>query len=83
MNHGPDILHWWQQYDQRHDQGRKVSAVGDTVKLILKAIADSSNNKFLIDGFPRNDENREVWDRVVRSASFDPISRSHFSIAFV
>lgn len=35
-----------------------------TVKLILKAIADSSNNKFLIDGFPRNDENREVWDRV-------------------
>jgi len=36
-----------------------------TVKLILKAISESSNNKFLIDGFPRNDENREVWDRVV------------------
>lgn len=35
-----------------------------TVKLILKAISKSSNNKFLIDGFPRNDENREVWDRV-------------------
>jgi len=35
-----------------------------TVKLILKAISESSNNKFLIDGFPRNDENREVWDRV-------------------
>lgn len=36
-----------------------------TAKLILKAISKSSNNKFLIDGFPRNDENREVWDRVV------------------
>lgn len=43
-----------------------------TVKLILKAISKSSNNKFLIDGFPRNDENREVWDRVVRDiAPFD------------
>ena len=39
-------------------------------KLILKAISQSSNNKFLIDGFPRNDENREVWDRVVRNAIF-------------
>jgi hypothetical protein len=35
-----------------------------TAKLILKAISNSSNNKFLIDGFPRNDENREIWDRV-------------------
>ncbi|KAG0605816.1 hypothetical protein M758_9G089800 [Ceratodon purpureus] len=35
-----------------------------TAKLILKAISKSSNNKFLIDGFPRNDENRVVWDRV-------------------
>jgi UMP-CMP kinase len=40
-----------------------------TAKLILKAISKSSNNKFLIDGFPRNDENREVWDRVVRTYS--------------
>lgn len=36
-----------------------------TVKLILKAISESTNDKFLIDGFPRNEENREVWDRVV------------------
>lgn len=35
-----------------------------TVKLILKAISESTNDKFLIDGFPRNEENREVWDRV-------------------
>ena len=28
-----------------------------TAKLILKAISKSSNNKFLIDGFPQNDEN--------------------------
>lgn len=36
-----------------------------TVKLILNAMSKCSNNKILIDGFPRNDENREVWDRVV------------------
>ncbi|XP_024404059.1 UMP-CMP kinase 3 isoform X1 [Physcomitrium patens] len=35
-----------------------------TVKLILNAMSKCSNNKILIDGFPRNDENREVWDRV-------------------
>lgn len=45
----------------------KLVPSATTVKLILKAIADSSNSKFLIDGFPRNDENREVWDRVVRT----------------
>lgn len=35
------------------------------VKLLVKAMEENTNNKFLIDGFPRNDENREVFERVV------------------
>lgn len=36
-----------------------------TVKLLLKAMQDSNSEKFLIDGFPRNDENRQVFERLV------------------
>lgn len=37
-----------------------------TVKLLCKAMEESGNNKFLIDGFPRNEENRIVFENVVR-----------------
>ncbi|XP_022891020.1 UMP-CMP kinase-like isoform X2 [Olea europaea var. sylvestris] len=36
-----------------------------TVKLILKAIESSENDRFLIDGFPRSEENRMAYERVV------------------
>ena len=36
-----------------------------TVRLLLKAMEDSKGEKFLIDGFPRNDENRAVFERMV------------------
>lgn len=36
-----------------------------TVKLIQKAMERSKTNKFLIDGFPRNEENRAAFERVV------------------
>ncbi|KAG0556454.1 hypothetical protein M758_11G053300 [Ceratodon purpureus] len=35
-----------------------------TVRLLLKAMEDSKGEKFLIDGFPRNDENRAVFERM-------------------
>lgn len=34
-----------------------------TVRLLLKAMEDSKGDKFLIDGFPRTDENRAVFER--------------------
>jgi len=34
-----------------------------TVGLLQKAMADSGQDKFLIDGFPRNRENRDAWER--------------------
>ncbi|MCO5583596.1 hypothetical protein L7F22_037509 [Adiantum nelumboides] len=33
-----------------------------TVKLLQKAMLNSGNDKFLIDGFPRNDENRSAFE---------------------
>jgi len=36
-----------------------------TVELLKQAMDNSPTKKFLIDGFPRNDENREGWNEVV------------------
>ncbi|XP_018491418.1 probable UMP-CMP kinase 1 isoform X2 [Raphanus sativus] len=33
-----------------------------TVKLLCKAMEESGNDKFLIDGFPRNEENRIIFE---------------------
>ncbi len=35
-----------------------------TVNLLIGAMRASGSNKFLIDGFPRNAENRDAWERV-------------------
>jgi UMP-CMP kinase len=35
-----------------------------TVKLLLKAMDDNTNDKFLVDGFPRNHDNRETFERM-------------------
>lgn len=46
-------------------QGRIVPSE-ITVKLLCKAMEESGNDKFLIDGFPRNEENRIEFEKVVR-----------------
>ncbi|KAJ0755841.1 putative UMP/CMP kinase [Helianthus annuus] len=35
-----------------------------TIKLLEKAIMESEDDKFLIDGFPRNEENRAMFESV-------------------
>ncbi|XP_047058993.1 UMP-CMP kinase 1-like isoform X1 [Lolium rigidum] len=35
------------------------------VRLLLKAILASGNDKFLIDGFPRNEVNRQAYEKIV------------------
>ncbi|XP_073155856.1 UMP-CMP kinase 3-like [Henckelia pumila] len=35
-----------------------------TIKLLQKAIQENGNDKFLIDGFPRNEENRAAFESV-------------------
>ncbi|XP_039806736.1 UMP-CMP kinase 1-like isoform X1 [Panicum virgatum] len=35
------------------------------VKLLLKAMLQSGNDKFLVDGFPRNEENRQAYDSII------------------
>ncbi|XP_074578208.1 UMP-CMP kinase 3-like isoform X1 [Curcuma longa] len=37
-----------------------------TVELLKMAILESGNNKFLIDGFPRNEENRTTFENVTK-----------------
>lgn len=36
-----------------------------TIKLLQRAMQESGNDKFLIDGFPRNEENRAAFEKVV------------------
>ncbi|KAG0559980.1 hypothetical protein M758_10G139600 [Ceratodon purpureus] len=42
----------------------KIVPAEVTVKLLEKAMKESGNDKFLIDGFPRNLDNRQCFDRV-------------------
>ncbi|KAK6935032.1 hypothetical protein RJ641_035187 [Dillenia turbinata] len=37
-----------------------------TIKLLERAMLESGNDKFLIDGFPRNEENRAAFERVTQ-----------------
>lgn len=37
-----------------------------TIKLLEKAMLESGNDKFLIDGFPRNEENRAAFENVTK-----------------
>ncbi|XP_012083769.1 UMP-CMP kinase 3 isoform X1 [Jatropha curcas] len=37
-----------------------------TIKLLQKAMRESGNDKFLIDGFPRNEENRAAFESVTK-----------------
>ena len=36
-----------------------------TVSLVHRAMSGSTNKKFLIDGFPRNEENIETWEGII------------------
>lgn len=45
-------------------EGKIVPSV-ITVNLIRRAIESSKNHKILIDGFPRSDENRIAFERIV------------------
>jgi len=37
-----------------------------TIKLLQRAMQESGNDKFLIDGFPRNEENRAAFEEVTK-----------------
>ncbi|XP_028549558.1 UMP-CMP kinase 3 isoform X3 [Dendrobium catenatum] len=37
-----------------------------TIKLLEKAMLENGNDKFLIDGFPRNEENRAAFEEVTK-----------------
>ncbi|KAL2982749.1 hypothetical protein AAZX31_12G004200 [Glycine max] len=43
----------------------KIVPSGVTVKLILREMESSDNHKFLIDGFPRSQENRIAFEQII------------------
>ncbi|CAJ2653160.1 unnamed protein product [Trifolium pratense] len=45
----------------------KIVPSAVTVKLILREMESSDNHKFLIDGFPRSEENRIAFERITGS----------------
>jgi UMP-CMP kinase len=47
----------------------KIVPVEVTVRLIKKAMEVSGASKFLVDGFPRNEDNLQGWMRVSASAA--------------
>lgn len=44
----------------------KIVPAEVTIGLLQKAIQESGKEKFLIDGFPRNEENRALFESIVR-----------------
>jgi adenylate kinase family enzyme len=57
-------------------EGKLIDA-NIVVRLIQKAMLQSQNDKFLIDGFPRNEENRQAFEKIVRHNLF---GHYHFHI---
>lgn len=54
-----------------------------TIKLIEKEMESSKNNKFLIDGFPRTEENRIAFERVVSYFNLFPYENYLMGKSFV
>jgi UMP-CMP kinase len=44
-----------------------------TVKLIQREMESSDNHKFLIDGFPRSEENRIAFEQIVSLSNIYPL----------
>ncbi|WCJ23059.1 UMP-CMP kinase [Euphorbia peplus] len=51
-----------------------------TIKLLQKAIQENGNDKFLIDGFPRNEENRAAFESVGRVDDNIETIRKRFNV---
>ena len=51
-----------------------------TISLLDKAMADSGKDRFLIDGFPRNEENRSAFEKQVRSGFRFRVQGLSFSV---
>ena len=55
----------WQQLEADMKEGKLISS--ERVLFYLKdAILKSDNKKILVDGYPRNQENMDVWEKVMK-----------------
>lgn len=67
---GNDLPLYYRTMIQNMIKEGKIVPAEVTVKLLQKAMEKSGNDKFLIDGFPRNDDNRKCFEDVVCTSSF-------------
>jgi UMP-CMP kinase len=51
-----------------------------TIKLLKQAMIKDENDRFLIDGFPRNEENRAAFELVVSSSTLTIKNLRHFTL---
>ncbi|KAL0308718.1 UNVERIFIED_CONTAM: UMP-CMP kinase [Sesamum radiatum] len=51
-----------------------------TIKLLQRAMEEDGNDKFLIDGFPRNEENRAAFESVNRDDDNIETIRNRFKV---
>lgn len=66
MNSKLFMIHYRTMIQNMISEGKIVPSEV-TIKLLEKAIVENENDKFLIDGFPRNEENRAAFESVVSS----------------
>lgn len=57
--------HFYRKMIDEFKKEGKIVPSEVTVELLQKAMQQSPNQKFLIDGFPRNEENRIVFEKIV------------------
>lgn len=57
--------HFYRKMIDEFKKEGKIVPSEVTVELLQKAMQNSPNKKFLIDGFPRNEENRIVFEEIV------------------
>jgi UMP-CMP kinase len=53
-----------------------------TVGLLLAAMKKGDKNKFLIDGFPRNEENNRIWHELVRVLITGRLARQSMCLSY-
>jgi UMP-CMP kinase len=51
-----------------------------TIKLLKQAMIKDENDRFLIDGFPRNEENRAAFELVVSSSTLTIKNLRYFTL---
>lgn len=68
---------------QQYKKEGKIVSSEVTIKLLWNAMQNSKNKKFVIDGFPRNEENRAAFENIVRPKYFTNLSLNFIVLLWI